>query len=303
MFRGSSSFVPGYWRFFRRLFSLTFAFFFIANHSFAASPAKSQGEECHLSPKYPGYVSLAAPISSLLEELELLGDPLLKAVSVFHSLERETSDKNDFQLAGGIFLSPKTMERHKNAVIFFDESRELARSLKQNKVKAAVEISTRALNPFEANAVAVKALAPYLEGCGPRLQKLLAYEKLVQTKLKKMKFGNSPYIFFLGEIKKGQRPPELLIVNDGFVKYLKEELLMKTYPGELAYLSWSQKVLRSMRPFLAFGVVEGESKALKIEQVSQGEFNLRMKGILSPGLGQVRFLEAFADSKIVEQVK
>lgn len=238
------------------------------------------------------YLSLSGPVTHLLEELDLLEDPSLKAISVFHSTKETKTPK----VAGGIFLSPKTLSKYKNDVVFFDESAELEKSLKQNGIKGATEVATRGKGPFAANQLALEALRPRLKGCGERLAALDKRLAAIKKKASGINFGQKTYVFYLGKFQEGQRPPELVVVNDGFAKFLKEEAGMKTYPGELAYIPWSQRVLSGLEEVVSIGAHESDNPELKVVEVEKGIFNFGMRGILSPGIKQVHFLERLADS-------
>ena len=257
--------------------------------------AEAEGAVCSLKANRE-YVSLSAPVTHLLEEFGLLNDSSLKAVSIFHT-SQETGAK---KLAGGIFLSPKVLEKHRQAVVFYDESRELGRSLAQNKIKRAVEVKTRGMDPFEANRSALEALTPYLKACGKKIEKLMNELETLKKELKQSKYGKRAVLFYLGKLKKNQRPPELIISNDGFVKFLKENGL-KTYPGELPYLSWSQRILKGLERPVFVGVEEARGD-FSIVKVKENAYNLSAQGALSPGLKQARFLSRLAKTDFLKKL-
>lgn len=243
-------------------------------------------------------VSLAAPITSFLEELHLLDDPALDSISVFHA----TKNKKVKRLAGGIFLSAKSMSKYRNHVIFYDASRELQRLMKKSSIVNAIEVDTRGIDPFDANEKSLALLSPYLSGCKKKLEKLNKKIAAIKVKVAKLKFGERAYVFFLGEFKKGQRPPELVMVNDGFVRYLAERNQMKTYPGDLAYVPWSQRVLSKLGNRISIGISESSDEELNLKKVSANVFNISKMGALSPGLGQVYFLEDFSSLNFLSEL-
>jgi hypothetical protein len=85
---------------------------------------KMQAFACELNSKY-NYISLSGPVSMLMEFMGLSKDPSLKGISVFHPMKGFGGEK----LGGGIFLSAKTFKKHKNNHVFYDESKELKKSL------------------------------------------------------------------------------------------------------------------------------------------------------------------------------
>lgn len=239
------------------------------------------------------FISISGPVTHLLEELNLLEDPALKAISAFHPVKNEKVKK----IAGGIFISPKTLSRFDSPVVFFDSSRELKKVLGQSGVNAKVEVDTRGKEPFAASEVALAALEPHLKECSKNLEDLRAQLKKIKTSLMKTSLPAKDFIFYLGSFKKEQKPPELVMVNDGFVKFLKDNKEMKTYPGSLAYLPWSQRILAKMDRPIFIGVQEARGKDLEIERVEKNIYNIGFQGVLTPGIRQVFFLKKLLDSK------
>lgn len=243
------------------------------------------------------YVSLSAPVTRLMGELGLLEDPLLKGVSALHvkglpNAKDIVADK----LAGGVFLSPKVLQNRENAAVFFDESQELKRALEQSSVGNTVEIKTRGLDPFEANRAALGALSGYLKDCGNEIRLLNGKIKRIKNEVSALNFGKRPFVFYLGEFKPGRRPPEMVMANDGFVKFLKKSG-MKSYPGELAYLPWSQKIMGRLDNPVLVGLEDGQKRKIAINKLGPGKFNISMNGSLSPGLGQIFFLDSLTNSQ------
>ncbi|MEX0797930.1 MAG: hypothetical protein WD025_00700 [Bacteriovoracaceae bacterium] len=237
-------------------------------------------------------LSFSGPVTTLLEELALLKDPALKAVSTFHPVETEKIKK----IAGGIFVSPKVLSQFNEPVIFFDQSSELEKALSQNKFKKLVEITTRDMDPFAANQAALEAINPFLEGCSNKVKSLKDEMKKIKAAWKKINLPPATFVFYLGSFKKGQRPPELVIANDGFVKFFKKQKKARSYPGNLAYLPWSKKILSRLKNPAHIGIHESEKEGILIERVEEGVFNIGYKGVLTPGIRQALFLKSLVDS-------
>ena len=117
----------------RTVTKFLFIFLFLQNQSIACKLAKP-------------LVSLSGPVTMVLEELNLLEDPNLAAISVFHPINKKTSAKI---LAGGVFLSKRTMESFQDKFVFFDKSMELKKNYKMAKIKNFAEINSLGLDSFE----------------------------------------------------------------------------------------------------------------------------------------------------------
>ncbi|MCO4754033.1 MAG: hypothetical protein KC478_06105 [Bacteriovoracaceae bacterium] len=265
--------------------------------SFIGLLITSNALACKLDPSRE-YISFSAPVTYLLQELDLLDDKSFKAVSSYHPVKNTDIAK----LPGGIFLSPKKLSDKKNAVVFFDESRELKKSLQQAGIKQAVEVVTRGLDPFEANRKAMTAIAGFLSNCAQRVELLEKKINLIKSKVKKTNLKKKSYVFFLGKFAKSKRPPRLVIANDGFVTFLRKELKMKTYPSELAYVPPSSRILNKIENAIMIGIYDSSEK-LSIEKVVEGKFNIGFPQVLSPGITQVFFLEALASSSFFKGIK
>ena len=237
---------------------------------------------CELSEKI---VSLSGPITLLLEELDLLKDKNLLAISKFHPVEKKF---NGQILAGGIFLSKKSLNAFKNVKMFFDKSREFKSLLKKSGVKKYIEIDTRDQDPFEAFNLSLVKIMNSLKGCHKTFEALEAKVSIIKSKLKlNPNFERS--IFYLGHIK--NKYPEIVIANDGFVLGLKAFEKFKTYPSDLSYVTWSKKIMNKLKDFNRYGVSEGKCNDINVLKVSDSNFNLSMRGVLTPGIRQVYFLE------------
>lgn len=253
------------------MLALLFSFFF------------SLGFACDFSPEIKKVYSLSGTISLALRDLNLLSKPALKAVSVFHPI-----DKKDFKgefLPGGVFLSHHSLTEMTEGVLFYDESRELTRILSKFKNIKAIEVKTRGLSPLQVSATAEKLLAPYTKGCA--LSQLSEELKSKLEVLKKSVKTKESLLFFLGAIRQGKWP-SLLMVNDGVVKWLKDEKIISTYPSELAYVNWAAKMIHEMpKNTFKIGIVDSGSEMKSQLEKKGAQMNLIYPGSLIPGTGQV----------------
>jgi hypothetical protein len=228
-------------------------------------------------------ISLSAPITGALEELGLLEDKELIAVSLFHPVKKHHGEK----WGGGIFLSQKVLKQYGNAVIFFDESQELHLRLKE--VVEKVEIKTRHLDPFVVAESALSKLAPYLLNCE---RKMSGYQKMVEEE-KKWHQSQAPlrkkYIFFLGEMLPN-RWPEYVMANDGFVKFWRDQKKLISFPSELAYVRWGEKWKKELADEVLVGIREAEAGASFSVKRQDRIINISAPGALAPGIYQLRFM-------------
>lgn len=243
----------------------------------------NETQACHFNQHV---VSLSAPMTMIFEELNLLGDPKLLAISTFHPVD-ESQKFSAERLAGGIFLSKKYLKSYQKAFVFFDESQELKRELKKANIKSLVEFKSRGLDPFDVTFQSIKSLKGVTKGCEKKIKELkLKLIKIKQsfqlpTILKKS-------IYFLGEIK--DQKPDLIIGDDSFVLFLKKSKEFKTYPTSLSYIPWSQKIMKRLKDYMLVGISSSQNNDLKVQKVRTKEFNFSMRGLLTPGIRQVYFL-------------
>ena len=242
----------------------------------------SQASACELSEKV---VSLSGPVTMVLEELDLLEDKNLLAISKFHPVRGISDEKI---LAGGLFLSRKTLKKYQHSKIIFDKSRELRMLLSKDHKGQLVEVDTRDQDPFEAFNLSLVKLMNSFKNCHKEVE---ALNKKVSTinKYHKLKADFFKSIFYLGEI--GDKFPDIAISNDGFVLFLKNHSEFKTYPSELSYSTWSKKIMKSLVSFNHFGLMDSKSDKLIIKKEGDRKYNLSMRGILIPGIRQIYFLD------------
>lgn len=244
---------------------------------------------CNLSKRT---VSLSGPISLIFEELDLIKDKKLLAISTFHPIKSKFQGK---VLAGGLFLPRKTLKNYSNDLIFYDKSKEYKSMLKKSGVKEAVEVDTRDMDPFEAFNVSLNKILPYLKHCEIAVDQLKEKIQKIERKIVIKSFLYKS-IFFLGTIK--NKLPDTVISNDGFVRWLKKDPLFMTYPSPLSYALWSKRIISKLGTYNYFGVTDGKTEKLKMIEVSKGRYNLSMRGVLIPGIRQIYFLQHFQKIKI-----
>lgn len=230
--------------------------------------------------------SLSSSITMLLEELNLLESKKLLGISIFHPVRKYNGKK----LAGGIFLSDKLFENNPNLIVFYDESRELRKKLNRHSTLKAVEVITRELDAFEAYVLSLNLLKPILDNCSKELEKIENKVTKVKNKIKSVK-PDLKYLFYLNLFQSNLKKPELLIVNDGFVKTLIKYSKLKTYNSELGYVSWSSKEMKKFKDkTIHIGISDSKKENIQIERLEKNIWNISYRGALSPGLRQVYFL-------------
>lgn len=231
-------------------------------------------------------VSLSGPITMLLEDLDLLKDKNLKGVSKFHPI---LSDHTVKKIAGGVFLSQRTLTGLKKSYIFYDQSHELESLFKKNKLKQVEMIRTRGIDPYEAALLSLNRLTPYLRDCQAQLGRVKSQINR-QKKSFRLPKNLMKLIFYLGEIKK-QRP-DTIIGHDGPIIALKQLSHFETYPTQLAYIPWSKKQMNKLVRYKHIGLVNRFVKGLRVKKMGPHEYNFYFRGIFIPGISQVKFLSA-----------
>lgn len=246
----------------------------------------SQGKaSCDFNESLKTVYSLSGPVTVALKELELLKSKKLKGLSVFHPI---TAD--EFQgeiLPGGIFLSREHLQKMKGSLIFLDESRELSRMLKSVEGISLEEIQTRGLTPLEVTEQVSKVLKKYLQNCEEKILKFQNKSRALASEILLKIPGDLTAVFYLGQIRP-PRLPDMAMVNDGIVKWLKIEGRLKTYPSELAYVNWSAKIIQEMpKNTWHIGLVDsGRELKKEVKKLETKKLNFTYPGSLIPGLSQ-----------------
>lgn len=222
-----------------------------------------KNNECVLDSHKP-IVSLSGPVSTMLEELGLLKDPSLKAISEYHPVD--FSKFKGKVLKGGLFLSIKTFKEISSYHVFFDQSRDLRKNLEKLKASHIVEITSLGKTPFEVVEDSLKLLAPFLKHCETQMQDILTKVEKIKLYIKNSFNIKNEIIFYLGKSQESGKN-RLIMVNDGPVAFLKKASKIKTYPSDLAYVIPSARILLSLKKPLYIGLLEAESWS------AQGEKN------------------------------
>lgn len=236
-------------------------------------------------------VSLSAPITGVLEDLNLLEDKNLVAISSFYPTLKKISKE---RLGGGLFLSQKSLKRFQKTVIFYDESGEMKRRLKEFAIQEAIEVSTRSLDPFEATERALVQVTKSLRGCEDSVKKLQDfYGQEKKWLLMQPKFPGRWY-FFVGYLKE-KHWPNLLMVNDGPMLFWLKHQKMQSFDSTLAYVRWGEKWKSTLGKDDHLVGLEhtNEGKVFKWEKAKY--LNITSAGALTPGPWQIRFMRQFTE--------
>lgn len=255
---------------------------------------------CKLSGKHR-YISLSGPVTFTLGELHLLQDKNLEGISIFNPIDK--TEKKRFQgtvYGGGMFLAQKKLPAFEGRVVFYDSGREQKKQFRNVKNIHAIEVKTRGMDTLESGRIVLKTLSPYLINCDERIETLNKKLSKLKAKLKakrKAHLGNDfkhsklrNILFYLGKISHNKRP-NLLIVNDGPIKTLLQYQVIKSYPSDLNYVNWSQKLINKLDRPIHIGLSEGVTTKPVMKKVAPRNYNVSYRGILTPGLSQLQFLE------------
>jgi hypothetical protein len=249
---------------------------------------------CRFKDELKKVYSLSGPLTVALKEIGLLRDPKLRGISIFNPVG--LTEFSGTIVPGGIFLSREAMDELKGAVVFFDEGRELARTLP----KGSVQFITRGLTPPQVVERSIEVLRNHTQDCEKEFAIFSNRTQELAKKVLDLMRRAPRAVFFLGEIK-NRRPPEMVIANDGIVKWLKDQTRLTTYPSDLGYVTWSMKLLQELhKDTLRVGIIDsGRVGEMKVQRLDKNSFNLRAPGSLVPGITQLKawlyFLEAIRE--------
>lgn len=241
---------------------------------------------CEISQSSPDIISLSGPMTVTLRELDLLKDKKLKGISLFNPIKKDSFSGTIYP--GGIFLSTDTYKDFEEKMVFFDESRDMNRILNDRvKVKNA-ELRTRFLTPGETIDLSLRQLIPFLTHCDSKIADYKSRVKKLQEELLILNKKKRSIIFYLGEISEKKRP-ELVIVNDGLVKFLRDNNAISTYPSRLSYVNWSSKIMNDLpRETLHIGLKDStQSGVIEIKKSPRG-MTFSYPGVLVPGYSQLQ---------------
>ncbi len=230
-----------------------------------------------------------------LKHLGLLKSTKLKGISVFNPITNDEFKGRRFP--GGVFISQSVFSEFSGGVVFYDESRELSRIMDPMSSIQSLQIKTRGLIPRDVTFYLVKELAPFVENCEKELAAFVELTK--QEELKLISRFTKPLfvVYFLGEYRQG-KPPEMLIVNDGIVKWLIENGKIKTYPSPLAYVNWSAKVMKTLPDSTIRIVVKDSAEGMnKLKKKEKDHIKFIYPGALVPGISQLEAWNYLMDDK------
>jgi hypothetical protein len=234
---------------------------------------------CELKDPNKKLVSLSGPVTVLFRELGILSK--LEGISVFHPVSSKAF--RGVVYPGGIFLSSKALQELKGKVVFFDESRELKKILVSEKKIRQLEMKTRGLLPHEVSQEVVKIVSPFLKNCEKDLRGFVALTLKKENAIVASLRAPMEVIFFVGD---------LVIVQDGMVRFLSEKQMIKTYPSTLAYVSWSAKIMNQLKLYKKIHLKDSANSLVQgFEKNADGGWTATYPGILIPGFSQV---EGFA---------
>ncbi len=238
---------------------------------------------CDFNSNIKSVYSLSGAVTLNLRVFGLLKNKRLLGISVFHPISKKGFGGR--RIPGGVFLSHDEIKNLKDSLVFYDESRELTKIFSSYKNIKFVEINTRQKNPLQVQLYLKDKMDPFLSGC--QFSKIQLDLEAKLRELKVLANKKETFLFFLGLIR-GKKLPDILMVQDGVVKWLSEERLIKTYPSELAYVNWSARVMNHLpENTYRIGIKDsGGDLIQKVEKFENG-VNLTYPGSLIPGIGQV----------------
>lgn len=239
---------------------------------------------CEIKKSSPDLISLSGPVTVVLRELGLLKDPKLKGISVFNPVKKDAFTGKIYP--GGVFLSTDSFKDFKDKIVFYDESRDLNRVLSDQKIQNH-ELRTRFLRPLQTVDSVLKSITPYLNGCDSKITDFKVRAKKLEDDLQGLIKNRPSVIFYLGEISLNKKP-ELIIVNDGVVKFLRDNNIITTYPSRLSYVNWSAKMMNDLpKNTIHIGLKDSaQNGEVEIKKSSRG-MTLIYPGVLVPGYSQL----------------
>ena len=243
---------------------------------------------CEFKKDVTKVTSLSGIMAVSLKELGLLSNSKMKGITVFAPITKE--EFKGARFPGGIFLSQQTLSQFDNEIVFYDEARELRRILTSRKSIKAREVATRNLTPLQAIESTLNVLNEFVINCDKEITQFKNKALNLEKEILKLLSTPLHVIFYIGQIKKN-RLPETIMANDGIVKWLREKNKIETYPSDLAYVSWSAKIMQDLeKKTLHVGIKDSGQKNLKVFNKNNNKILFEYPGSLVPGLSQ---LEAF----------
>lgn len=243
---------------------------------------------CGFNPEIKSIYSLSGSFTTALKEVGLHQSPKLKGISSFY--QTQGSEFETQRIPGGSLLSPATARSFREGVVVFDESQETEKILRAfAKGVTLKKISTRNLTPIEVTELMIDVLKDLTSGCEAELARFQSTVRSVEKDILQKLPKDFKAVFFLGGFQ-SLSSPDLVMANDGFVKWLREKKKIETYPTELSYVSWSAKLLKEkMGDALRIGLVDSD-KADCIKK-DQRKYTCHFPRALTPGIDQLRALD------------
>ena len=262
---------------------------FISTYS---APTLAQ-DGCHLS--VPKLAILSAPVATVLNALGLLNRPEIVVAS--HVLGLNAFNPKTKLLPHTLFLSGQSLKELEGTVVFYDQSRELKKTLKNVAVQKLIEVKTRDLDPFEVVDLIVKQLLPLTDQCQEEFATFAKLMSDTKVKCQNLQIPSGVLIFLLGDWKSGGAMPELMMNNDGPMIFLRKNMSRTYYPSTLAYLAPSQKILEKLKAkerllFVGLSSQDRHTFVSDVRTNADGSkvLNIFRPEFLIPGFPQVMFL-------------
>ena len=244
--------------------------------------------KCEFKKEIQRLISLSGSSTVLLKDFGLLKSPVVKGVSVFNPITN--SDFTGKIYPGGIFISHQELKGLEKSIVLYDENRELRRIFDSHPSITSREIKTRSLAPAETVEATLSTLSEFIVGCDEEIIRLNKKVKDLQQEILKKIPTRRTMIFYLGAFI-GDRAPQMVMANDGIVKWLVDEKKIFTYPTELAYVNWSTKIIQALpREAIHIALKDSGRNGERNVMKSSDRITLIYPGLLVPGLSQ---LEAF----------
>lgn len=238
-------------------------------------------------------VSLSSSVTHLFKKLQR--DQNLKAVSAHHLISKRFSGT---KIPGGIHFSGKTLESFKDTLIFYDQSFELERVLKNNNIKNIQSVKTLMDNPFQQLDTVITQISPLLVNCQNQIMSIQKQYLKLQKKIDEMPRLKKRYIFHLGEVGGHPKTWKLFLTNDLFLAYLRKANKITTYPSDLAYTVPAQKIMNELKAETVIMIGLLESDDYLTTKVQSNSYNISGPASLQPGVTHLDFFNYLIDQLI-----
>jgi hypothetical protein len=232
-------------------------------------------------------ISLSAPVSGLLNRLDLYSDPQLVALSNYHFQAEKVQSK---VVAGGLFLSDELLKSWNNSVVFFDASSQFENQFKQHNQLKSISVTTRGKDSYEAYLLSKKLLTPYLVKCEEKLAEIESEVQVLKKQIKAKLKAYTSHLVFIGTCSQTLWPKSLM-VQDGVAKLLSNWFGLEQYPSDLSYVSWSEKILNEFLIKKPLILCLSDSNLEQVLVNNNNYLNLYDPQFLLPGINQILALK------------